>query len=91
MSWSVAAVGKAAAVKTEIARQFAVGSKCLEPEETVRQSAAVVMDAALAAQDPTMAVKASASGSMTFKNWDNRTGGSNNLSISIEPLYGFIE
>lgn len=77
----------------EIVRQTSQ-SKCNEPEETVRQAALAVIAAAIAAQDPASAVKVSASGSQSEKYDSNgqRTGVfTNSLSISIEPLYGFVE
>jgi len=89
MSWSVAAIGKPAAVRAAIADQFAKGGKCAEPEETVRLAAASVMDAALAGQtDPTKAVKASADGSMS--QYANLVV-TDSLTMSIEPLWGFVE
>lgn len=91
MSWSVGAIGKAAAVRAAIAKQFADGSKCLEPEETVRQAAAAAIDGALAAQDPGIVVKVLASGSQFFKDYTTKTGIQNSLSLTVEPLSGFIE
>ena len=90
MSWGVQAVGKVPAVRAQLATEFAK-NPCSEPEETVRQSAAATIDAALAAQDPTNVVKVTAGGSQSFKNYSEQTGVSNNLSLSIEPLYGFVE
>jgi hypothetical protein len=37
MSWGVGAIGKASAVRTEIAKQFAGGHKCVDPEETTEK------------------------------------------------------
>lgn len=91
MSWSVAGIGRAAAVRKAIADQFTSSTKCSEPEETVRLAAASTIDAALAAQDPAMPVKVMAGGSQGFKDWQNKTGPSNSLSISIEPMHGFVE
>lgn len=94
MSWSVSAVGKPAAVSASIERQFA-STSCAEPEETVRQAARVVVAAAIAAQRPDCAVQVSASGSMsTSYNEDLKTWGApftNQLSITVQPLYGFLE
>jgi hypothetical protein len=90
MSWSVSATGKASAVRTEIKRQFETGSKCIEPEETVRLAAASLLDAAIAAQDPSKAVKISAGGSQNFDHSKNSVV-SNNLNIVVEPIYGFVE
>lgn len=90
MSWSVAALGKPAAVRTEIAKQFTNGSKCSEPEESIRQAAAVTIDAALAAHtDPSKAVRVAASGSQS-QDFTSKAV-SNSLSIGIEPMYGFVE
>jgi hypothetical protein len=90
MSWGVAAQGKAPKVREEIARQFANGGKCMEPEETIRQSAAATIDAAIAGQHDEAFVKVSASGSMSFRDYSNRTDPTNSLSISIEPMHGLL-
>jgi hypothetical protein len=87
MSWSVGAIGKAAAVRTSIAKQFE-GTKCVEPEETVRKAAAALIDAALGAQSSATAVKVLASGSQSSS---STSGVSNSLMISVEPQYGFVE
>lgn len=91
MSWSVAAIGKAEAVRKSIAEQFSRSSGCVEPEETVRKAAAVMIDTALAAQDPSTAVRVSASGSMSYKDWGVKSGPSNQLTVNVDPQYGFVE
>jgi hypothetical protein len=88
MSWSVSAFGRASGVRESIAKQFAQGSKCMEPEETMRQAAAALLDSSLEAQDPSKVVEATASGSMST---DNGKVVSNSLSIKIDPKWGFIE
>jgi hypothetical protein len=90
MSWSVAAIGKAPAVRVSIAEQFK-RNICAEPEETVRQAAAVTIDSALAAEDSELAVKVVASGSQGFRDHTRRTGVYNSLNISVEPQHGFVE
>lgn len=90
MSWSVFAVGKAPAVRASIADQF-TRFKCSEPEETVKQSVAAAIDAALVAQDPATIVKVTASGSQNFKNYETKSGVSNSCSVAIEPIHGFVE
>ena len=90
MSWSVAAIGKVDAVRVEIAGQFARGSKCADPEEAVRLSAAALIDQALAAQDPTNAVKVIANGSQSFKDYTKKTGMGNSLNITVEPQPSFV-
>jgi hypothetical protein len=83
MSWSVAAIGKAAAVAAKIEQDFAGMGKCAEPEETVKQSARATLAASLAAQDPTAVVKVSASGSQSTDYTTKSVR--NQMSISIEP------
>jgi hypothetical protein len=92
MSWSVSAIGKAPAVARSIADQITNGSKCLEPEESVRQAAAALIKAALVAQDTAgVVVQVIASGSMGYKDWTAKTGVYNSLNIQIVPQHGFIE
>lgn len=91
MSWSVSAIGKGDAVRKEIARQFVAGAKCAEPEESVRQAAAVLIDASLAGCGPTCAVKVIASGSQSYKDWTTKTGVQNQLIVQVDPQWGFIE
>lgn len=88
MSWSASAVGKASAVRTEIARQFATSTKCTEPEEGVRQAAITLIDVCLAAQDAGAVLKVAASGSQ----WTDREKRLRNaLSINVESLGDFFE
>jgi len=91
MSWSVSAIGKAGAVRSSIAGQFSKSGPCMEPEESVRQAAASAIDKALEAQDPTQAVKVTASGSQGYKDYGAKTGLFNQMTIAIEPLHGFVE
>jgi len=89
MSWSISGrMGKAAAVRAAVAKEFEQGSKCTEPEETIRQSAAQIIDSALAGQDPQQVVEVSASGHMST---NNGKVASNTLNIAVTPRWGFIE
>ena len=91
MSWSVSAIGKSAAVRSSVAEQFTKNT-CSEPEESVRQAAARLLDACLAAQDGVGAVKVIASGSQwAMRLAITKTGVSNHLSIIVEPQHGFLE
>lgn len=90
MSWSFQATGKSPAVRQEIARQGANG-RCSEPEESLRQQALQIIDLALCAQNDNQAVRVEASGNQTYKDWTNKTGLSNQLKVSVEPLYGWVE
>lgn len=89
MSWSVNAIGKAPSVARELAKQFA-RINCMEPEQTIKNTIAGVIDAALSAFDPDMAVKVAASGSQSSSGGAEGTH-TNQLSVQIEPLWGFIE
>lgn len=90
MSWSISALGRAGAVRKSIADQFSRNT-CAEPEETVRQNAAKLLDEALAAQDESQPVEVSASGSQSYKDWTAKTGVSNQLTMQVRPLHGFVE
>ena len=91
MSWSVQAIGSARAVEKEITKQFENGSKCAEPEETVRQAAKATVLAALAGQSDNKAVKVMASGSQSRYEKDGVIDMSNSLSITIEPIWYFVQ
>lgn len=87
MSWSVKAIGKAPAVAQSIENQFTSQPACREPEEAIRQHVRAALVAALAAQQPNIALKVSASGSMSFDNGPVH----NSFTVSVEPMYGFID
>ena len=93
MSWSVTAIGKSDAVATEIEKQFTTMHNCVEPEESVRQSARATIKASLAAQIPHTVIKVAASGSQSTKYGKGGApdGVQNSLSITIEPQHGFVE
>jgi hypothetical protein len=90
MSWSVAAIGKAEAVRKSIAEQFS-HFVCTEPEETVKKAAAAMIDTSLAAQDPTVAVKVLASGSQSYGVGNTKWSVSNQVTIQVDPQHGFVE
>ncbi len=93
MSWSVQAVGKPSRVAEVIENAFSQGSVCAEPEESVRQAARATIAAAVAAQRPDVPVRVSASGSMSQTHKDGKWGPpvTSNLTISVEPLHGYVE
>jgi hypothetical protein len=91
MSWSVGAVGRTPAVADDLVRQLNQ-YKCSEPEESVKQAAGATLAAALAAQEPGTVVKVLASGSQSqYQGKDGSPVYKNQLSLSVEPLYNFIE
>ncbi len=93
MSWSVAGIGKAPAVAAKLEKDFSNSGPCAEPEETVRQAARIVIASALAGQDPSVAVKVTASGTMSNSaEWPSTVAKiKNTLSITVETQYGFVE
>jgi hypothetical protein len=66
---------------------------CPDPEEGVKQAAAAAIKAAVEAQDSNSVVKVSASGHQNTLYGVNGAPDKiqNTLSITIEPLYGFVE
>lgn len=92
MSWSVSALGKAPAVAASIADQFSKSSPCVEPEESVRQAAAVLIATSLKAQGTSTAIKVTAAGSQSHVDYSKPEKGVQNfVNMQIEPQYGFVE
>ena len=92
MSWSVGAVGKPQAVRNSILEQFSRASVCMEPEETIRQSAKDVLEKALDSMTNNFSVRVIASGSQSYKNYSKPEDGvCNSLDMKIEILHGFVE
>ena len=92
MSWSVAALGKAEAVRKDIAAQFTRGSKCAEPEESIRQAASEIIDKALANQANVYVVKVQASGSQGYVDYASPDKGTyHSLGIDVQVMHGFVE
>lgn len=87
MSWSIMAAGKPKAVAVLIAGQF-IRQKCSEPEETIKQGVAKLLDVALQAFPPNAAVTVTASGSQSSSTDGNAT---NQVSVKLEPIYNFVE
>jgi hypothetical protein len=85
MSWSVSAIGKPAAVASKVAADLS-SYKCVEPEETIKQTAGQALIAAINAQDPDSVIQVTASGQSGTAPKLNNT-----LNVSITPIYGFIE
>ena len=88
MSWSVSAVGKPVAVAEKLAKDFAK-IQCQEPEETIKNHVAAAIAAGLSAFPPMLTVSVRASGSQSVN--PHTCGTANQLSVTLEPLYGFVE
>lgn len=87
MSWSFYGVGKPAAVLAK-ARDELARVKCAEPEEFIKSQVAAVLEVSLTNMPAATAVQVDAAGSQT-KNGDGTA--SNQLTLNIKPLYGFVE
>lgn len=94
MSWSFYAMGKPAAVAAKAKKELS-GFKCAEPEETLKASVIQIIETSLLAMPDAGAVKIEAHGSQSpaLDARHNRVEGrfDNNLKLSIEPIYGFVE
>lgn len=86
MSWSVSRIGLAAAVREAVKRDLGA-LKCNEPEESVKNGVATVIDTALAAYPADFAVQIDANGSQYSPDGSQI----NSLSLSIKPLHGFTK
>lgn len=90
MSWSVSAVGKAAKVAAKVKADLA-RMTCVEPEETLKSHAGVIIGAALAAMPADYPVEVSAAGSQSSLTERGPGVALNNLDIKIRPLWGYVE
>jgi len=93
MSWSISQIGKKEAVKLAV-QKYLEGYKCSEPEETIRQQVGSSIITAIDSQAKDIVVKVTASGSQSTK-YDplgHATGEfTNNFSVEVVPVYGFVE
>lgn len=89
MSWTVASTGKPAAVAAFVAQQFAAIT-CAEPEQTIKNSIAQAVDVALKAFPADVPVRVQAHGSQST-NSDRPGVATNQLSVEINPIWGFVE
>jgi hypothetical protein len=87
MSWSIAAVGRPAAVAAKVAEDIAK-IKCSEPEESIKNRIGAAIVAACEAMPSASAVRVEANGSQYVPQGD---GVMNSAYMKIEPLYGFVE
>lgn len=87
MSWSVSAIGKPSKVAERLTADFAKLTYLAKPEDEI--AAAIGQALIKAAGDTTdvAAIRIEASGSMG-SNGGNHT---HNISISVAPVYGFVE
>jgi hypothetical protein len=87
MSWSISKIGFAGVVAAKVAEDVR-RIKCAEPEESIKNSVGAALVAALEAYPGDFAVRVEATGSQSTS-MEGFTV--NNLSVKIEPLYGFVK
>lgn len=88
MSWGFSGIGKPKAVARKAAVELG-RINCMEPEQTIKLHAGKIIEIALSAFPGSAAVQVEASGSQTT---DGTAGThSNQLSLKITPIYGFVE
>jgi hypothetical protein len=92
LSWSVSAIGKPGPVAAKVAQELST-FRCVDPEEGIKQAAGAAIKAALEAQDSNSAVRVSAGGhqNQQYGSDGKPTSIQNTLSITVEPVYGFVE
>jgi len=88
MSWNVSAVGKAGAVRANVARQFKKLEEgtMLSPEKEAAVAVGQAVDLALSGCSGAVKVQCYGSGSFDSGKWVGQT-----ISVSLEPIYGFVE
>lgn len=89
MSWSFSGTGKPAALAKK-AEEDRTRGKCVEPEETIRQTAFDIIAKSLGAMPENLPVEIAANGSQSKPQHDQEKF-ANNFSLSIKPLWGFVE
>lgn len=87
MSWNFNAVGKPASVARKAAEDLD-RIRCYEPEQTIKAKVIEIIATALGAYPADAAVRIEAYGSQNTGASENAV---NQLSVKIEPLYGFVE
>jgi hypothetical protein len=89
MSWSFNAIGKPAAVATK-ARTDLERITCQEPEQSLKAMVISAIETACSAMPTDQAVRIEAYGSQSYSHGAPDKF-SNNMSLKIEPIYGFVE
>jgi hypothetical protein len=87
MSWSIGATGKAKDVTPEIATQVSKINLSDAGETETVKNVGVLIAQTLGTFDPEKPVKVSASGSMGFDDWTNKSGPYQHVTLTIEPIH----
>jgi hypothetical protein len=87
MSWSVSACGPAAKVAVQLEQQFSTIKMNDAGEQETVQNTRTLFAQTLATFSPERPVRASASGSMGFKDWGAKTEPYQSVDLKIEPIH----
>lgn len=86
-AWRVYAVGPAAKVAKQLARDFKQIKMYDEGEQETVQHVHRLVAQTLGTIDPEKTVSVTASGSMGFKDWKNKTGPYQSVDLKIESIH----
>jgi hypothetical protein len=87
MSWSVAATGRTKDVAPEIVNQISKINLTDQGEMETVKNAGLLIAQTLGTFDPEKPVKVTASGSMGFADWTNKSGPYQHVTLTIEPIH----
>lgn len=87
MSWSVSACGFASKVAEQLEQQFERVNMNDKGEQETVQHVRKLFAQTLATIEPEKVMRVSASGSMGFKDWQNKTGPYQSVDLKIEPIH----
>lgn len=87
MSWSVSAIGKPSKVAEKLTAEFAKLTYLAKPENEIAEAIGQALIKAAADTTDVAAIRVEATGSMGM-NGGNHT---HNISVSVSPVYGFVE
>ena len=87
MSWSVSACGPASKVAEQLEQQFERVNMNDKGEQETVQHARKLVAQTLATIEPDKIMRISASGSIGFKDWQNKAGAYQSVDLKIEPIH----
>jgi hypothetical protein len=87
MSWSVCACGPAPKIAEQLEQQFERVNMNDKGEQETVQHARKLVAQTLATIEPEKIMRVSASGSIGFKDWQNKTGPYQSVDLKIEPIH----
>ena len=87
MSWSVSACGPASKIAEQLEQQFERVNMNDKGEQETVQHVRKLVSQTLGTIEPEKITRISASGSMGFKDWHNKTGPYQSFDVKVEPIH----